>query len=495
MKKSILFTILIFWSSNIFCQKVYDFDLQSQQAYKDICQLKIESAVEHINKAKQTNPNNLIPIYLESYIDLIELFFNEDLVEYKKRKDDIDERISQLKKGNKNSALYQFCLSNAYLHKSIIHVRYDENLSGAWAARKAFMLIKDNKEEFKTFSPNDMLYGSLQAITGTIPKSYNWIASILGMKGSIKEGMKNLKSFVKNNDSWGGFFSEEATFYYTYLAYYIENKKEETLDHIQNGNLDLVNNHLFAFMATNIGINGKKTDFAKSVILNRNKSSEYLQTSVWDMQMGFAKLHKLELNEAIAFFEKYLSNFKGNFYLKDIYQKLSWAYYLQGNLPAAQHARALVISKGGTNSDADKQALKEAKENTWPNTLLLKARLLNDGGYNTEALKLLNNKTLNNFEKTEEKLEFVYRLARIYDDNGNDEEAINYYKKAIEVGSTRKEYFAARSALQTGLIYEKQANKTLAIQYFNQCIAMDDHDYKSSLDQKAKSGISRCKGE
>ncbi len=49
--------------------------------------------------------------------------------------------------------------------------------------------------------------------------------------------------------------------------------------------------------------------------------------------------------------------------MKDIYQKLSWAYYLQGNLAAAQKARANILTKGGNDAEADKQALKEAKEN------------------------------------------------------------------------------------------------------------------------------------
>ena len=44
------------------------------------------------------------------------------------------------------------------------------------------------------------------------------------------------------------------------------------------------------------------------------------------------------------------------------------------------------------------------------------------------------------------------------------------------------------------MLYEAKGNKELAIQYFERCIAMNDHEYKDSLDQRAKSGIARCKG-
>ncbi len=85
-------------------------------------------------------------------------------------------------------------------------------------------------------------------------------------------------------------------------------------------------------------------------------------------------------------------------------------------------------------------------------------------------------------------------MARIYDDMGKDDEAIKFYEMAIKLGKDRTEYFAARAALQIGFIYERRNQKTLAIASFQQCLNMGDHEYKDSLDQRAKSGIARCKG-
>jgi tetratricopeptide (TPR) repeat protein len=203
----------------------------------------------------------------------------------------------------------------------------------------------------------------------------------------------------------------------------------------------------------------------------------------------------LETQEAAKYLENFLTDFKGNFYVKDAYQKLSWCYYLQGNLAKAEEVRKNIFKKGGTNSDADKQALRDAKAGKWPNILLLKARLLSDGGYHNDAAALLQGKTEDDFAKEEEKLEFAYRVARIYDDLNRDEEAIRNYLIAIHRGQNRKEYFAARAALQIGYIYEKKGQKALAIAYYQQCLDMEDHEYKDSLDQRAKSGIARCKGE
>jgi tetratricopeptide (TPR) repeat protein len=126
--------------------------------------------------------------------------------------------------------------------------------------------------------------------------------------------------------------------------------------------------------------------------------------------------------------------------------------------------------------------------------LLLKARVLNDGGYNQQAITLLRSKSANDFTDATDKLEYTYRTGRIYDDMNYDDSAVKYYQAAISLGISRTEYYASRAALQIGMIYEKQGNKQLAIQYYQKCLAMQNHDYKDSMDQKAKSGIARCSG-
>ena len=315
------------------------------------------------------------------------------------------------------------------------------------------------------------------------------------MKGSMKDGMKTVRGFVNSNDPWAKLFFNDGAFLYPYLLFYLENKKDEALAFTQQRKLDLVNNHLHAYMTVNLAINNKQSAYAEEVMKQRNMSGEYLRTQVWDFEMGFTKIYHLETKEAIHYLESFLDHFKGKFYVRDALQKLSWCYYLQGNLAKADEVRKSILQRGGTDADADKQALKEAKTGKWPNMLLLKARLLSDGGYHSEAAGLLQGKTEDDFAKEEEKLEFAYRVARIYDDLGREDEAIRNYLIAIRLGEHRPEHFAARAALQIGQIYENRGQKALAIQYYQQCLDMDDHEYKNSLDQRAKSGIARCKGE
>lgn len=473
-------------------EKVYEFNSTCQQAYQEIIKLKINNGIALIEKAKQQNPDNLIPIYLESYVDLVSLFFNEDAAEYALKKPKLEERIKLLEQGPQNSPFYRFCLSEAYVQKAFIEIKFTENWRASWDIRKAFILIKDNKRLFSTFTPNDLIYGGLQTVIATIPSGYSFFANLIGLSGSMEDGMTLLRNFANSSDPYAKLLSSESAFIYCYVTYHIGNKKLDVFTFIQNKKLDLVNNYLLGYMAANLAIADKRLEMSKNIIQNRNKSAEYYNLPIWDYEMGFIKLDHLETQEAINYFESYLAKFKGNFYLKDTYLKLSWCYYLEGNIKAAEAARMNILKKGTTDTDADKQALKDAKSGVWPNTLLLKARVLSDGGYFQEALSLLNGKNINSFTLEQEKLEYEYRLGRIYDDLNKNEDAIQYYTAAINIGLTSKEYYAARAAVQIGEIYEREGKKKLAVTYFEKCISLKDHEYKNSLDQRAKAGIERC---
>ncbi len=495
MKKVLLLLFICFFSTFVNAGKVYDFNALCQQAYQEIIRLKLNSGQAFINKAKQQNPDNLVPVALENYIDFYTLFFNEDPAHYKAYQKNISTRIDLLKEGPENSPFYNFYLGMAYMQRASIEIKFGNKWDAGWDFKKAYGYVKNNKKSFPTFTPNDLLFGPMQAMIGTIPSNYKWVAGLFGMKGSIKKGMATMNAFLNSSDPWARIFFNEAAFLNCYLMFYVENDKDAVFEFIKSRRLDVVNNHLFTYMAVNLGIHNKMSDYAEQVLYNRNKSAEYLVSNAWDYQMSMVKLHKLDLDDAAFLLEKFLREFKGKTLVKDAYQKLGWCYYLQGNQKAADLTRKKLLANGSTASDQDKKAQKDAKAGGWPNVLLLKSRLLSDGGYNQQALTVLKGKSKTDFKTIVEQLEFVYRLGRIYDDLKQDNEALNYYQQTIQIGQNRSEYFASRAALQAGQIYERNGQKSMALKYYEKAIDMEDHEYEDSIEQRAKAGIQRCKGE
>jgi hypothetical protein len=216
---------------------------------------------------------------------------------------------------------------------------------------------------------NVMLGGAMEVVASTIPEGYQWLSNLLGIRGNIQEGMHMLDEFIRKEDPLSTVFKDEGIFYFLYLKFYIENKKAEVFDFLTRNNIDIRNNHLFAYLAANLALNDQQSAKAEQIILHKNNEPAYLSTPVWEFEMGWARLNHLE-PDANLYFKKFLDGFKGKFYVKEALQKLSWSYFLQGEMNKADSYRRLILKKG---MEAEAAGLERARTNKWPNQILLKS--------------------------------------------------------------------------------------------------------------------------
>lgn len=492
MRKCFVLALILVLTIQSFGQYQYNWTPRTQKIYESITSLRIPEARALILQDKKANSANLIYPLLESYADFYQLFLNENRAEYNRTYPAFEQRIKLLEAGPKQSPYHLYSIALGHLHKSLIAIRFNKNFEAALDFRKAFLLLKENKKAHPNFSPNDVYLGLMTTVIGTIPKGYQWMANVLGMTGKIADGNALVLKYINSKDAFSSQCRNEALFVYPYLIMNFEGNKKKAFDFIEKTAYDYTNNHLHAYMATNLYLNNQQSQKALQIASDINPSNAYLDLPFWELEKGYAYLNELKLDAAKTALHHFIASFKGQFYVKDAYEKLSWIAYIQGDQAKANAYRNNMLSQGNDITDADKQALQNAKKGTWPHPVLLRARLLSDGGYQNQALAILAGKTSKDFDKDADKTEFAYRLGRIYDLAGQPDQAIHFYKSAIEKGSNQPEYFAARAALQIGLIYEQRGNPTFAISYFNTCLEMKNHAFKNSLDQKAKTGIQRC---
>ncbi len=492
MRKCFVLALILVLTIQSFGQYQYNWTPRTQKIYESITSLRIPEARALILQDKKANSANLIYPLLESFADFYQLFLNENRAEYNRTYPAFEQRIKLLEAGPKQSPYHLYSIALGHLHKSLIAIRFNKNFEAALDFRKAFLLFKENKKAYPNFTPNDVYLGLMTTVIGTIPKGYQWMANVLGMTGKIADGNALVLKYINSKDAFSSQCRNEALFVYPYLIMNFEGNKKKAFDFIEKTAYDYTNNHLHAYMATNLYLNNQQSQKALQIASDINPSNAYLELPFWELEKGYAYLNELKLDAAKTALHHFIASFKGQFYVKDAYEKLSWIAYIQGDQAKANAYRNNVLSQGNDITDADKQALQNAKKGTWPHPVLLRARLLSDGGYQNQALAILAGKTSKDFDKDADKTEFAYRLGRIYDLAGQPDQAIHFYKSAIEKGSNQPEYFAARAALQIGLIYEQRGNPTFAISYFNTCLEMKNHAFKNSLDQKAKTGIQRC---
>ena len=166
---------------------------------------------------------------------------------------------------------------------------------------------------------------------------------------------------------------------------------------------------------------------------------------------------------------------------------MSWIALLNNDTGAYNAAIAQIRSAGSTYHDKDKQAMNEVAAGA-PSAELLKARLLFDGGYYSGALAELSDVQAATFKKEKDKVEFYYRMGRIYDALGKDETALQYYQRTVNAGKDLKYYYAATAALNMGKIYSGRNNAKARI-CFSMACNMKNHEYENSIEAQAKEGL------
>jgi tetratricopeptide (TPR) repeat protein len=490
MIRSLLGIFIFFITIQVFAQ--FDFNARCKEAYVAVSNLEFEKGQELLDLALNEHPDNLIPVYIENYIDFLRLAIGELEEDYKSLRSNKADRIRKLEQGPESSPYYLFCQAGINLQWALARSKFNDYTKAVFEARKAYFLLQKNHELFPDFTPNLVGLGLLHTLVGTIPDEYQWVAGIFGMKGSVREGLEELHLAASSLQAGDlDFLYPECLFFITFLS--MNFQADVSLD---EGYLEMLDHYaeesiLIRYAYGRYLMKSGRNDKAIQVLSDRKEIDGQYPFHYLDYLLGKAKLNRLD-TDADKFFYRYVTNHKGENYIKAGYQKIAWYNLVNGNERGYFENMRRVQQYGHASVDADKQAMMEAEARMLPNVSLLKGRLLFDGGYYSEAKKiLLDNGAILSSRK--DSVEFNYRVGRIYHSMGNQDEAIHYYRKCIEGGGELPYYYAANAALNVGLIYEERGNFQDARKYYEICTDMDFTEYRASILQKAKAGLDRVK--
>lgn len=462
-----------------------------QAAYQAYLALKVDEGDALVKKEILAQPYNLMPVFLADYSDCITLLFNGDPHQFSQRKGHEQERLDRLNEASDFDPWKRLAKAAVHLHWALVNIRQGEQLKAATGFRRSYILLKENAARFPAFAPDDVLYGAEEALTGIIPESYRWFANILGMKGSLPNGIARLSNYLRNHPVAEAPLREEALLYEAFIRFHFGGAKPAVWQFIgDDATFPVVGNPMRSFFRANLALSFRKADAAIHALQQALALPASRPWPILEFEYGSALLLKLDPS-SLSYFDRYISRNKGKLYTKDALQMAALAAYLAGDKAKAENYRRRILAEGNTLTDADKQAQRFAKDTKWPNHQLLTARLLIDGGYSSQALTRL--KAINPavFTEIADKLEYDFRLGRAQEETGNMLLAVQTYQRVINAGRNRPEHFAARSAIQMAGIYESRAQKAEAIRYYQLALSMRDHDYQSSIDQQAKAGLAR----
>ena len=477
------FPLFIFlgYSAPLFAS--FEFGAAQQAVYDEASKMRITNAEKQLNILKQTNPNNTIHIYLSNFIEFNKIIWAEETRQFEAFEENTSSRIDYIGKQNKNSPWFLFTQAELKLQLALVQIKQNEAISAAWNIRAAYVLLTSNAARYPDFIPTYKSLGIIHVIAGSVPDKYHWLLGLVGMKGNVRSGLKELEKAAQTSNP----VQLEALISISLINAFLLNNP--TLGAEQMGQLFTSNtDNLLVVNLYGILLKGNgNSKLAQKILQNRPKTPEYTQIANVYRLIGDTYLAELQYSSAITWYKYFLNQYHGHNYIKEANSKLMLCYWLENNQVETLKYQKRVLNYGTAHFDADKKANHFATTYQQQNKLLIKARLVCDGGNYVYADKLFDGITISHFTNYNDKLEYYYRRGRICHFMKKMDLAVQFYGKTIEISSLKDYiYFAPNAALQTGYIYQDRKEYDKARFYFKKALSYKSHEYKSNIDQKAR---------
>lgn len=460
-----------------------------------IMELHTDSAQVLIDQERVENPKNHIVDYLENSVDFLTVVLTEDEVQFNAREEAKNQRMKRIESCPDSDPYRKFILAEINLQWAFSRLRFGEYLKGAREINRAFKLLEKNIEKHPDFLPNYKAMGLLHALIGTVPDKYRWATDLMGIDGTINQGLGELQRVIEEcpKKPKYAFLEIESIFLYSFIVLNLTPDTKPLKAIESQFELLAQKSPLVAFAKASLLADLGETKVAIVLLENSGYQNRPIRFYYLDLLLGNYRLSSME-RKCERNFQFYVDHFPGKSYMKSAQLKLAWHRLLFFNSEEQFTKRLAKIDSIGSNMlDEDKQAQRAFEDGGIPNTGLLRARLLFDGGFYNEARTALHDskptlKTDVDFQ------EHRYRLARTDHESGNLDQAIISYKTVAAESPVNRSYFPANSALKLGKIFELTNENTEALKWYRKALTYQDHQYQNSIHQKAKAAISRLGG-
>lgn len=487
-------TIFIAITLQANCQVDFIMNARCNEAYQEILSLKFDEARENLYAEQIENPENVYVDYLENYIDFLSVFISGDETLFDTLEKNKSKRIDRVEKLAPSSPYRNFILGNINLQWAFARLKFGEYFTAAFEVKKAYRLLTKNEEDFPDFLPNNITLGVLHIIIDLAPDKFDWLLKLINMEGSIELGKAELNLVLHEsmeNEEYA-YLKNEALFYLGYVELNIfpdEDKLSYLLAQLED---DKTDNLMLSYLTIKILMRTGNNDKVLEKFDQLPDLNAYYPFYVLQYLEAECRLRRLETKNASKHYLSFIEKFKGQNFIKDAYRKLGWIALLNNDTLQYKYLMFEVQHVGQTKFGQDIEAEYEAQTGRIPDAEFLMSRLFFDGGYYKKSdsiLLALSDGAMTN----EELIELNYRKASIANQLQQYQSAKIFYKETIDLGKDSPRYFAGKSALELGEIYESDLNFEQAAYYYKLCLDLDFNEYESGIHIKAKAGLKRVK--
>lgn len=431
-------------------------------------------------------PTDPSSAYVLGLSHAIELLINEDISKFESYETAFETQLKNLQSIKKPSAAQFYYQTELSLYWSFVYLKFGHEFDAAFLLRKSYHLAAQGIKKYPDFIPLLKSHGLLQIILGSVPEKYAWLLGIMNMDGTIQDGLEELNTVSESTED---VYLEARLLLALVHGYVLQESliSDEMIERVLEQDSTQA---LARFIGASLSLKNARAENALTLL---GLPTENPVPSVYYF-LGEALLCKGEYEKSAQAFINYTQSFKGSSFIKDAYFKTGLCYYLLNQKTKATNYFVLARQNGNDKTEADKYAARTLLSTDSVNAKLFKVRFFTDGGYYEKAKEIIHTITLEDLPGKKAQTEFYYRQARLAHKTNQLNAARLFYEQTIDMNAGNPWYFAPNACLQIGYIYQQQNNPTLAKKYFEKALSYKKHEYKNSIDAKAKSALAQLKG-
>jgi tetratricopeptide (TPR) repeat protein len=392
----------------------------------------------------------------------------------------------------------EYLRAESGLMHSIVHAKRGSFVKAAFAGRSAYRKYESVRKERPRFYEVYKGLGLLHMSVGSLPGLYRKFLSVLGMRGTAEEGLRELRLAADSSR----YSSEDARILLGFANSIVPGSVEDGGPPLRSLYLEHPDSPLFAHLYGFYLFSRRRAAAAEDVlapIAAMYGSDAVFYVDYIDYFLAQSLFRQDRYEESIPLFRRYIELHHGlavramaNLYVGLALEMLgrrdeAVVYYRQvratrerdNDHAAARHANR-VLSR--PMDDADRR--------------LLRARTAFDSGRYEESIVLAAEVAAIASATEDQRAEAYYRLGRAYEESGQDDEAFEAFGRAVAAGGRSDARYGPWSEYHRGLILESKGQLAAAEQAFRRAKRYDSpFDYENVLERDLRFAFARLDGK
>lgn len=384
--------------------------------------------------------------------------------------------------------------AEAYAERAVIHLLRKDRLAAFWDLSRAHALTETIAKEY----PASQLYQRLQGLfllaVSALPSSYQWMARQLGFEGDYARG-----AYLLTQADADPLLGEEVPLYRYFVAKHLDSDAQRAYNLLAGMQQAYPGSPLVAYLLGSHLLELRKAEQAIPHLeraLAVQSGSNIQLPFFWHL-LGRCYLFQGNYTKAADCFQSFLRRQGGSLLRQDAQFRLALCKLFLG-APATDGVFEAMWDEPTSGFDDDRAACLQALalQQTHFSDVDLKlyrARYHSDGGYFSQANRLLEEVSALPKLTEDQVLEVHYRRARIAHLQNRFADARHNYLLASVRKPIYNGWMLPYSLFYMGALSEREGRHIEALGYIQQALTYSDFAYEQGLEQKAKAARSRIR--